>query len=601
MTVTEQLTALGAILTHRDLYSLFQPIVSLSESRILGYEALTRGPSNSALHSPVNLFAVARQAGRLSELELACRESACRRFSEQKLEGKLFLNISPESLLEASHPPGRTLQLLQRYGISPSRVVIELTEQTPTDDFGLLYNALYHYRDMGFSIALDDLGAGYSSLRLWSELRPDYVKIDRHFIDGIHQDAVKREFVGSMLQMAKASRALVIAEGIELQEELSVLIDMGVDLVQGYLLCRPQEHPPRDARALLPKIDPAAVSLNEEGSDLSALVNTLPAVMQTTPTSAVLEAFRKQASLNSMAVLDDQQQPIGIVHRHSLSEALLQPFGTEIYARKPISRLMSDDFLAVELTQSLQQVSRLITSRARQRIEEDFIIMSNGTYLGLGRVIDILKLITELKIQQARYANPLTLLPGNVPIQQCLTRLLQQGRESMICYVDIDSFKPFNDIYGYGRGDEVLLCLAQCLNDRIDPSRDFVGHIGGDDFLMVLGSEDWRKRLNLLLEDFQTQCRRFYRAEHLEAGCFVALNRQGQRQEFPLLSLSIGVVHLHAQACNTLDASQLAELASQAKHHAKEVIGASVHVIDTLEAEVIATLDRAISSRWEQS
>lgn len=585
MTVTEQLSALSAILTQRDLHSLFQPIVSLSDRRILGYEALTRGPSNSALHSPISLFAVARQAGRLSELELACRESACRRFSEQKLEGKLFLNISPESLLEPSHPPGRTLQLLQCYGIPPSQVVIELTEQTPTDDFELLYNALYHYRDMGFSIALDDLGAGYSSLRLWSELRPDYVKIDRHFIDGIHQDAVKREFVGSMLQMAKASRALVIAEGIELQEELAVLIDMGVELVQGYLLCRPQERPPRDACALLPKIDPSSVALNEEGSDLSALLNTLPAVLQTTPTATVLEAFRKQANLNSLAVLDEHQQPIGIVHRHSLSDVLLQPFATELYARKPISRLMSDDFLAVELTQSLQQVSRLITSRARQRIEEDFIIMQNGAYLGLGRVIDVLKLITELKIQQARYANPLTLLPGNVPIQQCLTRLLQQGRESMICYVDIDSFKPFNDIYGYGRGDEVLLCLAQCLNDRIDPSRDFVGHIGGDDFLMVLGAEDWRKRLNTLLEAFQNQCRRFYRAEHLEAGCFVALNRQGQRQEFPLLSLSVGVVHLHPQVCNTLDASQLAELASQAKHHAKDVIGASVHLIDTLEAK----------------
>lgn len=594
MTVTEQLSALSSILTHGDLHSLFQPIVSLSDRRILGYEALTRGPSNSALHSPLSLFAVARQAGRLSELELACRESACRRFSQQKLEGKLFLNISPESLLEASHPPGRTLQLLQRYGIPPSRVVIELTEQTPTDDFGLLYNALYHYRDMGFSIALDDLGAGYSSLRLWSELRPDYVKIDRHFIDGIHQDAVKREFVGSMLQMAKASRALVIAEGIELQEELAVLIDMGVELVQGYLLCRPQEFPPRDARALLPKIDPAAATLTEDTSDLSALLNEQPAVVQTTPTATVLEAFRKQANLNSLAVLDEQHQPIGIVHRHSLSDVLLQPFATELYARKPISRLMSDDFLAVELSQSLQQVSRLITSRARQRIEEDFIIMQNGAYLGLGRVIDVLKLITELKIQQARYANPLTLLPGNVPIQQCLTRLLQQGRESMICYVDIDSFKPFNDIYGYGRGDEVLLCLAQCLNDRIDPSRDFVGHIGGDDFLMVLGSEDWRKRLNTLLEDFQNQCRRFYRAEHLEAGCFVALNRQGHRQEFPLLSLSIGVVHLHPEVCTTLDASQLAELASQAKHHAKEVVGASVHVINTLEAEVMATLNQAV-------
>ena len=585
MTVTEQLSALSTILAQSGLHSLFQPIVCLSERRILGYEALSRGPSNSPLHSPINLFAVARQAGRLTELEVACRESACRRFSQQQLDGKLFLNVSPESLLEPQYQSGRTLKMLHDLGLSPSRVVIELTEQTPTDDFQLLFNALHHYRDMGFSIALDDLGAGYSSLRLWSELRPDYVKIDRHFIDGIHLDAVKREFVGSILQIARASRAQVIAEGIELAEELKVLTEMGVDLVQGYLLGRPQEQPSRDIQHMLGSPIREVQTLSEDSGNLAALLNEQPAVPQDTPTAQVLELFRRQANLNSLAVLNERRQPCGIVHRHSLSDALLKPFATDLFARKPISRLMSDDFLAVELTQSLQQVSRLLTSRARQRIEEDFIIIHNGRYLGLGRVIDVLKLITEQKIQQARYANPLTLLPGNVPIQQCLTRLLQQQREAAICYVDIDSFKPFNDIYGYARGDEVLLCLAQCLNERVDPNHDFVGHIGGDDFMLVLGSADWERRLQLLLEDFQRQCRRFYRPEHVQAGCFIAPNRQGQRQEFALLSLSIGVVQLRPQACAGLDAGQLAELASQAKHQAKDLSGHSLYLIDTAFAD----------------
>ncbi|MES2820811.1 MAG: bifunctional diguanylate cyclase/phosphodiesterase [Pseudomonadota bacterium] len=580
MTVNEQLSAFEQILAQGDVHSLFQPIVSLSERRILGYEALTRGPSNSSLHSPIPLFALARSAGRLSELELICRKSACRRFSELELAGQLFLNVSPESLLESSHQPGRTLQLLQAFGIAPSRVVIELTEQAPIEDFALLDKALHHYRAMGFSIALDDLGAGYSSLRLWSELRPDYVKIDRHFIDGIHQDAVKREFVGSILKMAKASRAQVIAEGIEQMEELNVLSEMGIDLVQGYLLARPQEQPPRDGRSLLPTAD-STPPLGESDHDLGALLFACPAVTQDTPIDDVLQAFRAQANLNSLAVLNEHGQPVGIVHHHALSAALLKPFATDLFARKPISRLMNEDFLAVERGQSLQQVSRLLTSRARQRIEEDFIITLQGLYLGLGRVIDVLKLITEQKIQQARYANPLTLLPGNVPIQQCLTRLLEQARDAVICYVDIDNFKPFNDLYGYAKGDEVLLCLAQCLNERIDPSRDFVGHIGGDDFMLVLGPQEWRKRLNQLLEDFQAQCRRFYRAEHLEAGCFIELDRQGQRQEFALLSLSLGVVQLRSDCCQHLDAGQLAALASEAKRHAKKVPGYSLHLIDS--------------------
>lgn len=583
MTVTEQLSMLGHILAHGDITTLFQPIVSLSERRILGYEALSRGPSNSPLHSPINLLATARQAGRLNELEMTCRQSACRRYSQGALRGKLFLNASPETLLEASHKPGRTLELLNAYGIPAGQVVIELTEQTPTDDFELLDKALHHYRAMGFSIALDDLGAGYSSLRLWSELRPDYVKIDRYFIDGIHQDAVKREFVESILKIARASRAQVIAEGIELAEELTVLSDMGVDLVQGYLLGRPQELPALEIDEMLPSLEAQQAGLNEDTGDLSALLVRQPAMSAERPVAEMLEAFRLQASLNSIAVLDADERPVGIVHRNLISGALLKPFATDLLARKPISRLMSTDFLAVELGQSLQQVSRLLTSRARQRIEEDFVITLAGRYHGLGRVIDVLRLITEMKIQQARHANPLTLLPGNVPIQQCLTRLLQQKRDALICYVDIDNFKPFNDLYGYAKGDEVLLCLAHCLNESVDPGFDFVGHIGGDDFMLVLTSTDWERRIEQLLQEFHRRCQLFYRSEHLAAGCFIASSREGREQRYPLLALSIGAVRLRAQNIEQLDAGGLAALASDAKRQAKQESGSSLYLIDSAD------------------
>ncbi|WP_085675391.1 MULTISPECIES: EAL domain-containing protein [unclassified Pseudomonas] len=305
MTVAEQLSALSAILAQRSIHSLFQPIVCLSERRVFGHEALSRGPSNSPLHSPLNLFAIARQAGHLTELEAACRESACRRFSEQGLDGKLFLNISPESLLEPHYPSGRTLKLLEHVGLAPSRVVIELTEQTPTDDFQLLSNALHHYRDMGFSIALDDLGAGYSSLRLWSELRPEYVKIDRHFIDGIHRDPLKREFVGSILQIARASKAQVIAEGIELPEELAVLTEMGVDLVQGYLLGRPQELGVRENQQLLAQVLP--VALVEQ-----------PTVGLNATLGQVMDWFGRYGDLQELDVRDADGNFCGVIHRNAL-------------------------------------------------------------------------------------------------------------------------------------------------------------------------------------------------------------------------------------------------------------------------------------------
>lgn len=581
MIVTEQLSALDLILARGTLSTLFQPILSFSEQRIHGYEALTRGPSNSPLHAPMPLFGAARHAGRLSELESLCRKNACQRFHELDLDGRLFLNVSPEVLLEPERRTGHTLELLKRLRIAPQKVVIELTEQTPIKDFALLDAALCYYRAMGFSIALDDLGAGYASLRLWSELRPDYVKIDRHFIDGIDRDPLKREFVGSILRMAKASQARIIAEGIERTEELATLVEMGVDLLQGYLFSRPTEHPVSKVREYLSKFKPVSPLLGEDETGLAALLIEQPGVADSMPVAQVHELFRSQASLNLLAVLDAERRPVGVVHRHALSEALLKPFGPELFARKAIQRLMSEDFLAVDQAHSLQQISRLLTSRAQQRIEEDFVITQDGRYRGIGRAIDVLKLITEQKLQQARHANPLTLLPGNVPIQQYLTRLLQTPREALVCYVDIDHFKPFNDCYGYAMGDEVLLSLAHCLGSQIDPQCDFLGHIGGDDFLLVLTSPNWRQRLARLQEDFPAQCRRHYKSEHLEVGHFGSYDRQGRPCEFPLLSLSLGAVHLFPETCAQLDAAQLAELATQAKQRAKTMPGNSLSVVDT--------------------
>ena len=121
---------------------------------------------------------------------------------------------------------------------------------------------------MGFGIALDDLGAGYSSLRLWSELRPDYVKIDRYFIDGIHQDVVKREFVESILKIARASRAQVIAEGIELAQERR-RCRTWASTWSGLSARPPAGTPALDIDDVLPSAQAQQNGLNEDTGDLS--------------------------------------------------------------------------------------------------------------------------------------------------------------------------------------------------------------------------------------------------------------------------------------------------------------------------------------------
>ncbi|HEY1149297.1 MAG TPA: EAL domain-containing protein, partial [Pseudoduganella sp.] len=238
------------IIARRQLTALFQPIVDMKSGDIIAYEGLIRGPSDSPLHSPMNLFKAARANHLAREVEYLCRRVVLERFAELQLPGKLFLNVSPESLvLSKDGSGGETLGYIQQIGINPANVIIELTENHPTYDYELMREAVLHYRNMGFQIAIDDLGEGFSSLRLWSELRPEYVKVDMHFIQGINADPVKLQFVRSIQEIADKSNTLVIAEGIEKQAELLVLRDLGVAYAQGYHLGRPHAQPAKAAPA----------------------------------------------------------------------------------------------------------------------------------------------------------------------------------------------------------------------------------------------------------------------------------------------------------------------------------------------------------------
>ncbi len=268
---------LDYILKYRVLQTLYQPVLDSGSGRVFGYEALVRGPSNSPLHAPLPLIGAASKAGRLFELDLVCRELAIRRFRELDLPGRLFLNVSPLSLMESTFRPGETLRLLHEVGLSPRQVVIELTEQQPLEDYDILKSAVDHYTEAGFEIAIDDLGAGYAGLRLWSELRPAYVKIDHHFIENISTDAVKREFVRSIREMAARLGCKVVAEGIESEDDYETVQALGVKLHQGYHLGRPLPSPLRD--------HPAPAEKNLTSSQLKI--------------SRYLDAFRRYSELKS--------------------------------------------------------------------------------------------------------------------------------------------------------------------------------------------------------------------------------------------------------------------------------------------------------------
>lgn len=574
------------------LSAVFQPIVDLRGSSLFGYEALTRGPADSCLHSPIALFESAARYGLMSALEFACRELACRRFTQLNGTGKLFLNVSPMSLVEPGYQRGMTHRILEQLGIPADRIIIELSEQYPLGDYTLMRNATTHFRQMGFQIAMDDLGSGYAGLRAWSELRPDYVKVDRHFIEQVDQEPVKREFLRSIMEIASELGCLVVAEGIETAEQLATVRALGVHFGQGYFLGRP-EATPALSTDVLHQLEqaPRQRRLARRSVTIGDLAVPAPSIDERTPLEHVLELLRTHRKLQSLPVLNGQQ-PVGLIRRAAILELFAGRYSHELYSRKPAGQFMDQSALVVAHSATLEEVSRHLTANGEEPLSQDFIVTRDSEFFGVARTSELLRRITEQQMRNARYANPLTQLPGNVPLHEQLDELLQREEPFTIAWLDLDHFKPYNDHYGYSRGDQVILLVARLIEEHLSGETEFVAHVGGDDFVVVTREPDWRPRMEQLLTRFDIEIPHCYDPDAVAQGGLPGLSRTGEEQFFPLLSLSIGVVQPDPSRCHSHH--QVAALAGDAKREAKRIAGSSLFVSRRRQPDCTAARTRRV-------
>lgn len=576
-----QLEQLHEIIGQRLLTPLFQPIVDMRNGEIMGYEGLIRGPSDSPLHAPINLFKAAGAYGLTVQVEHLCRRVVLENFLKLDLPGKLFLNVSPECLLDRGVKHGETLGIIRELGISPERVIIELTENQPTYDYNLLREAVSHYRSMGFKIAIDDLGEGFSSLRLWSELRPEFVKIDMHFIQGIDLDPVKLQFVRSIQEIAQNSESLVIAEGIETLAELDVIRDLGIACGQGYYIARPHGQPAtvlavEVAKSLRQRIVHVARSaLEVRKTTVAKLLRSTPPVSPLTSSNQVFEIFTGAPELQTIAVVTDDI-PRGIISRYAVIERYAHPYWRDLHGRKSCTHLMDAEPVVVEMDISVQDLSHIMVQADPRQLANGFILTEQGKYQGVGSSHDLMAEITKLQIDAAKYANPLTQLPGNVPISEHIDHLLQVQAKFCACYCDLDHFKPFNDVYGYQKGDDVIQLLGRILAEHCDPDLDFVGHIGGDDFMILFQSEDVEDRCQQILEVFGQAILEYSSIQDRELGGYFTEDRQGKKAFCPLISLSLGVVCAGPGEYDSHH--QISVAVAEAKKQAKKLYGNSLFV-----------------------
>ncbi len=235
---------LEKIIEEELVYPVFQPIVNLSNGEILGYEALSRLKKADIINEPEILFKLAGLYSRLWDVEQLCRKKILKQVSKcnDELNGKkVFLNVNPLVMTDSNFKQGFTKRYIEKHNINPEQVVIEITEHSAVTDMRKFKSVVQHYKEQGYAIAVDDAGSCYSGLNLICDVKPHYLKLDIDIIREIGLDAVKCSMVKSLVEFARLTGMQLIAEGIETEEQLKLLLQLGVHYGQGYFLGKPDK------------------------------------------------------------------------------------------------------------------------------------------------------------------------------------------------------------------------------------------------------------------------------------------------------------------------------------------------------------------------
>jgi EAL domain-containing protein (putative c-di-GMP-specific phosphodiesterase class I)/GGDEF domain-containing protein len=542
------------ILGKKQIRTVFQPIVSLRDGSVFGYEALSRGPLGSELHSPGALFACAERWGKLWELESLCRvmaiESAHRlriQPEARQTDFRLFLNVNPQVIHDPEFQKGFTREHLSQYGLNSENVIFEITEKGAVDNISDFIRVINSYKNQNYRIAIDDAGAGYSGLNMISDIHPHFIILDMNLIRGIDQDVTKQTLIRCLADFASLTNTHLIAEGIETEKELVKLIEIGVHFGQGFFLQKPEPRflaPDRDVVHIISENNRKKNHLSEKRSSDIFISNISTNQKSTHPkilVSRIFDLMQHDLSIPGICVTEDECVT-GILTRSDLYRQLSGQYGYNLYARKPVEAIMNRQFLQVDYHESIETVAKKAMGRAFENLYDFITVTQDGKYFGIVTVKDLLEKSFQVEINNAKHINPLSELPGNVLIEQRLETCIHSDEEYKILYFDMNNFKAYNDVYGFENGDRFLKHFSGILREVIPQDRNFIGHIGGDDFVAILSDDDAEEYCRRVIRSFDHSVPLFYNENDLQRGYITTKNRHDIDEDFPLLSISVVAV-----------------------------------------------------------
>lgn len=375
------------ILLNKSIDTYFQPIVSLINGEFIGYEALTRGPKESPLHFPDLLFSCAKRFNKTWEFDLLCRITAIERAKAIIGNKYLFINIDPDIIKDPEFKKGFTKEYLKGYGISPKHIIFEITEHTAISDYRSFKEIIDNYRTQGYRIAIDDAGDGYSGLRMLSEIRPNFIKIDMELVRNIDKDMLKRELLKCIQRFAESTSLKIIAEGIETYDELKTLIDIGIEYGQGYFIQRPNP----EFIEINPMVKDNIISINNTkklskeaglGLRVGEVCRLDTPVDINDKCQRANEIFKRNANLHGIAVVDNNRV-VGLLMREKFFRRAIEEDNSVSFNSSTISEIMDNNPLIANSEELLTDVCRRAISRDEDRVYDYIIIKDKECYKGV--------------------------------------------------------------------------------------------------------------------------------------------------------------------------------------------------------------------------
>lgn len=534
---------LQEIISEREIYPVYQPIVSLKDGKILGYEALSRISLKTCSFNIEEMFDYAQEMQCLWELEYICRKKALKEIKGVIGRKKLFLNIDPNILYDKRFQAGMTLSYLKRYNIAPENIIFEICERTNINAIETFQDAVNHYKKQNYQIAIDDFGKGYANYNRIFFLHPRYVKLDISLIKNVDNDPVKSSLVEGLVKFCHTENICLIAEGIETEEELMQLVRLGVDYGQGYFLGKPEKKlhgiPDSLERLIIreSKTSTSSPQMTSCFGNVGSICQRLGTTTRETKAIAIFEFMKSKPEITEICVVDDNQKVCGLLTKQFLDKCLGGRYGYSLYSKDTVGELLNDNYLEVDCRMPVEMVSRLALIRPKQILYDAIVVSDNGTYVGIVTVKDLLETSVSIQVERAMDTNPLTHLPGNIQIQNRISSHLFSDGKFSVMYLDLDNFKAYNDAYGFENGDMMIQAVAKCMND-VCGNREFIGHIGGDDFVVISEDYNLEEIFHKIIENFHFCLADLYSEEDYTQGQIHSWNQQGEPEIFPLASIS---------------------------------------------------------------